>query len=564
MNLAELFVAIGIKIENLDQLAALETMLRNVTAQARAAVVAISQLNGVTVQAPTIQPVPAPGAPAVPVSPIPNAPAQPPVAPPGFTPPPPVGPTPPAAPAPGTPFNAPPVKVVTWTQSVKSLSTYLNKLAVIVTGVSAGILVLTNRALQATMDMANFGTATGLSTEQLQGFQHAAQVGGASAKGALALLDSLQLKQAAIQLGEGDLSPFAFFGIDPNQDTNAVIDQLRAKLKTFSKEQLGVAREMAARMGVDSQMFAALKRNAAGLSSVFVLDQSAIDSTEALNEAWQDLSYKLAAIRNQFLSSLAPTLTLVASGIAKILKPIAVFVKWLNSGTMASKAARNALAALAIVLGIVAIVIVAVAGAVALLSAGLGIASSAATILGAALWASGIAEVILLISAVVAAAVATFTALVLVVDDIITTFQGGESACRDIGEAIGSLVSGPILWLMDAFTDLGNWAGKVWDSITDKISGAVSAIGGLVPDWIKNLFGGDGAKVAVDPMKSITDAAAQPPSNQRGGGGTSNQTNEFNVNVNGAQDPRSTGKEVVNQLAKSYSEAVYQMPVRNY
>ncbi len=564
MSIADLFVAIGIKIENLDQLAALETMLRSVTAQARAAVTAISQLNGITTQTPTVQPVPAPGTPGAPVSPVPNTPTQPPAVP-GFTPPPPVGPTPPTAPAPGTPFNQPPVKVVTWTQSIRALSTELNKMAVITTAASAGILVLTNRALQATMQMANFGTATGLSTDRLQDFSHAAQVGGASAKGALALLDSLQLKQAAIQLGEGDLSPFAFFGIDPNQDTNAVIDQLRAKLKTFSKEQLGVAREMAARMGVDSQMFSALRRNAAGLSKAFVLDQSAIDATQDLNAAWQDLSYSLAAIRNQLLSALAPAFTKITAGITALLKPVAVFVKWLNSGTGAAKTARTVLAALAVILGIVAAAVAVVAGAVAILSAALGIAAAATTILGAALWGSGIAEVILLITGVVVLAIATFTALVLIVDDIITTFQGGESACRGIGDAIGELISGPILWLMDAFTNLGNWASSVWDGITDTVARAVDAIGGLIPDWIKNIFSGDGANVAIDPMKSITEAAAQPPSNQRqSGGNTANQTNDIQINVDGSKDPRATGNAVRDALAKSYGEAAYQMPVVSY
>ncbi len=601
MTLAELMVAIGIKVENLDQLAALETMLRNVTAQARAAVAAISALNGTNTKAPAIPSVPAPGAPSVTPGTPPTQPAQPPGIPaqPGATPvgPAPVGPVPnptrpapapnmaPVRPAPGGPAPTSPnfigphpsawvnqqrglalstagmAKMVT---GVKALSGHLNKLTVMMAGVATVAIVLASKAISATMEIANFGESTGLSTDKLQQFSHAAQVGGASGKGMLALLDSLQLKQAAIQLGEGDLSPFAFFGIDPNQDTNAVIDQLRAKLKTFSKEQLGVAREMAARLGVDSQMFAAMRRNAESLSSAFVMDKAAIDSTQALNAAWQDLSFKLAAIRNQLVASIAPAFTAVAAAITKVLKPIAVFSKWLSSSTTSANVFRGTLAMFAVVLGVLAVAVVIIAGAVTALSAALGLATAATTILGSALWASGIAEVILLITGVVALAIATFVALGLIIDDIITTFQGGESACRELGDAIGSLIAGPVLALMEAFSSLGDWAGKVWDSITDKISGAISSIGGLVPDWLKNLFGG-GAKVSVDPMKSITDAAAQPPSNQRGmGGSTANQTNDIQINVDGSKDPRATGNAVRDALAKSYGEAAYQMPVASY
>lgn len=543
MTLAELFVAIGIKIENLDQLAALETMLRNVTAQARAALQAVNALNAAqSGNAAPSTPPPVPGL-------TPTAPN-------------PLGPT-------VTPTNPPPAlptpqKVVPWITSVKKLSTELNKLALAVTAVAVGMVVLIAKSIKATMELANFGESTGLATDKIQQFQHAAAVAGSSGKELLLLVDSLQAKQAAIALGEGDLSPFAFFGIDPTQDPTKVLEQLRVKIRGLSAEQLLVARNMAERLGVGRDMFAAFRREAEGISTAFTLSPESIESTRKLNAAWQDLVFRLEAVRNAFVSSLAPTLRVVIGLLAALLKPISVFVKWLNSGTVAANAMRMVLGVLAVVVGFLAGVIVVVAAAVGALAVALGLASAASAVLGATLWASGIAEVILLITAVVAAFIAVGVALVLVVDDIITTFEGGESACRNIGEAIGELISGPILALMDAFGAVRDFVGNVWDTIVGKIKGAVAAVGSIMPDWLKNLFGGDGKGVAVNPMQSITNAAAMPPSNQRGGGGTANQTNEIQINVDGSRDPRATASSVRDELAKSYAEAAYQMPVTSY
>lgn len=554
MSIAELFVAIGIKIENLDQLTALETMLRNVTQQARDAVAAIKSLNAVTTgsNAPLVNPATVPAGPTQPM-PAPLTPGQNPLTP------------TPANPVPSIPALPTPAKVVNWTAAVKKLSSELNKLAVAVTVVSTAVVVMISKAVDATMQMANFGTATGLSTDRLQEFQHAAAVGGSSAKGMLEFIDQLQSKQAAIALGEGDLSPFAFFGIDPNQDTNSVIDQLRIKLRTFSKEQIAIAREMASRLGISRDLFAALQRQSQGLSKAFILDQSAINSTQDLNSAWSDLLFKLDAIRNQLVSVLAPAFTIVAKAIAWCLEPIAAFVKWLNSGSELTNFISKRLQILAIILGFISVAIIAVASSLSLVAIAMGIATAATTVLGTALWASGIAEIILLITAAIAGFIAYVGIMVLAINDLWVTIEGGDSYLRRIGQSIYKFVLGPINALKEAFLEIGDFVSDIWNGVVSDVESAINYITGLIPNWVKKLlgFGGSGG-ATVNPMQTITHAAAAPPSNQGGTNSTTSQNNDVTINVDGSKDPRATAGAVDGALKRSYANATYQMPVVSY
>lgn len=549
MTVAELFVSLGIKVENADQLTALETALKNITNQAKAAVAAIKALNAATVTGPTVQPVnpSAPGPAPAPTAPNPLAVPQP--VPGGGQPAPPV-------PVPPLPT---PTRVIAWASAVKKLSVEINKLAAVTAIAATGVIVLINKAIDATMRMANFGTATGLSTDRLQEFQHAAQVGGASASDMLALLDSLQLKQAQIALGEGDLSPFAFFGIDPNQDTNAVIDQLRVKLKTFSKEQLAVAREMAGRLGVGRDLFAAMLREARKLDEAFVMSPEAIEATQELNSAWKDLTFRLAAIRNQIVSAIAPAFAQMIKIMGVLLTPIAKFINYLNSGTRLANILRGHLAGLAIVLGVVAAAIISGSAALTAFTVVVGIFTVATSAAGVAIWTAlaPILPIIALVVAAFVALVAQVTVIYLAFEDLWTAFHGGDSMIGRLLEKFGLISeAGSGIKAISEF----------WDGVTDSISLAADALGlfvGIVPDWVKSWFGsGD---VAVNPMTAITQAAAMPPSNQPGGGGgVNNQTNDVTINVDGSKDPRATAAAVDQGLKRSLADAAYQMPVASY
>lgn len=556
-------MSLGVKIEGMENLQALETLLRNVTNQARAARDAIVGLNNTNVAPPSTTtpngqgntpagPSAVPVSPSVAVPPSPTVPRSSNVEPtdPKF-----IGPSPSLTlnEVRGSDLASEAAKK--WAISVKKLSGELNKLAIGIGLVTTGVIIFIAKAVQATMEMANFGEATGLSTSRLQEFQHAAQISGASGKELLGLIESLQSKQAQIALGEGDLSPFAFFGIDPTQDTNAVLDELSRKIKTFSKDQLGVVREMASRMGISAQMFAAMRRSAEGISKAFVLSPESIESAQELNAAWQEMTFRLDSIRNQLVSAVAPAFKMVLGIVSAILKPIAVFLQWLNSGSTAANIARAALGALAVILGVIAAAILALIGIFTTFAVGVGIATAFTSGLAAAMGtlAAGVIGATWPILAIIAAIVA----LVFIINEIWVTLTGGQSYLRQFGESIGNFI-GPINSVADAFRALGKVFIWAFDLMTP-LGIIMNAM--KVPEWLSNLFGG--GDVAVNPLQQITQAAAQPPSNQAGNS-SSSQNNDVTINVDGSKDPQATAKAVNGGLKQALSAAAYQMPVASF
>ena len=555
-SLAELFIAIGIKAEGLDQLVAIHERLQQIAGEARNAIKALAELNGIKIA-------PSAATPANPQGTAPSGPAAPAVAPVA-----PMAPT--AAPAvaqPATPNptgytnpigpQIPPSVLIKQAKAklaaIKQLSEGLNKLAVMLGAVAAATTVLIAKSVTATMEMANFGKATDMSTAKLQAFQHAAQVGGASGAEMAGLLDSLQTKIQEVRIGEGDVSPFAMLGLDVSKNPMQMMDDLRAKLATMTDEQKQFARMLAGRIGINSAMFASLLRQSKELSKSLVLEQGAIDSTQDLNAAWQDLLFSLSAVRNQITSALAPTFTFLAAMLSWVVSKLAVFTHWLASASPVAKA-------LSVILGVIVAALFAVAAALAVAAAGITAAAAVMTVmsfvssgLAAALWgvvtaAAAVAAPFLLIGVLIGA-------VVLAWDEAITAFQGGETVFGKLGD---DLVA-PFTAIYDFFSGLSTMIDNVWGGIVGTISGAIANITALIPDWLFKWLGGTGI-VTINPLASITQAAAQPPSNQPNAGKSSNVSQDIEINVDGSKDPKETAKAVNNGLKTALSNASYQMP----
>lgn len=558
--LSELFIAIGIKAEGLDQLVAIHERLQQIAGEARNAIKALAELNGIKI-APTIginneakdnaNGYESPIGPHQPITANPIGYDEP------------IGPkTPPIVANPSAYSNpiGPEIPASVFIKqakdkltAIKQLSEGLNKLAVMLGAVAAATAVLIAKSITATMEMANFSKATDMSTAKLQAFQHAAQVGGASGAEMAGLLDSLQTKIQEVRIGEGDVSPFAMLGLDVSKNPMQMMDDLRAKLATMGDEQKQFARLLAGRIGINSAMFASLLRQSKELSKSLVLEQSAIDSTQEFNAAWQDLLFSLSAVRNQIVSALAPTFTFIAARISWVVGKLAIFTHWLASASPAAKA-------LSVVLGLIVAALFAVAAALAVAAAGITAAAAVMTImsfvsggLAAALWgvvtaAAAAAAPFLLIGVLIGA-------VVLAWDEAITAFQGGETVFGKLGD---DLIA-PFTAIYDFFSGLSAMIDNVWGGIVGTISGAISNITALIPDWLFNWLGGTGI-VTVNPLASITQAAAQPPSNQPNAGKSSNVSQDIEINVDGSKDPKETAKAVNNGLKTALSNASYQMP----
>ena len=556
-SLAELFIAIGVKAEGLGQLEEIHKKLQEIAGEARNAIKALAELNGIKIAPSSATPASPQGtAPAGPTtgpvapmaSPAPVAPSAPS----------PAGPTarPNAYPSPIGPSLPDPSKTFkTQLTAVKQLSEGLNKMALMLGAVSAATAVLIAKSITATMEMANFGLATGMSTAKLQEFQHMAQVTGSSGKEVAGLLDSLQTKIQEVRIGEGDISPFALLGLDTSQNPMQMMDSLRAKLATMGDDQKQFARLLAARIGINSTMFASLLRQSKELSKSLVLESGAIESTSELNAAWQDLLFSLSAVRNQIVSALAPTFTFLVNMLKGIVVALSKVTHWLAGSSLAAKTLSFILAILVGLFFAASVAMAAMAAKTAVTAAMMVVGSSAAGVLATGIWS---------VIAAAAAAVAPFVAigavifgLAIAVDEIITTFQGGKSVIGDFGSYLGDLANS-FLAVLDPIGAFGNAFFAVFDYIPNLIDSAVSALS-KIPDWLMKWIGG-GSSVAVNPMQSITQAAAQPPSNQPGGTQSSNVSQDIEINVDGSKDPKETAKAVNNGLKVALGNASYQMP----
>ena len=561
-SLAELFIAIGIKAEGLDQLVAIHERLQQIAGEARNAIKALAELNGITI-APTIginneakdnaNGYESPIGPHQPITANPIGYDEP------------IGPkTPPIVANPSAYSNpiGPEIPASVFIKqakdkltAIKQLSEGLNKLAVMIGAVAAATTVLIAKSVTATMEMANFGKATDMSTAKLQAFQHAAQVGGASGAEMAGLLDSLQTKIQEVRIGEGDVSPFAMLGLDVSKNPMQMMDDLRAKLATMGDEQKQFARMLAGRIGINSAMFASLLRQSKELSKSLVLEQGAIESTQEFNAAWQDLIFSLSAVRNQITSALAPTFTFLANILKGVVVALSKFTHWLAGSSPLAKLLSAALGILVAALFAVSAAMALVAAKTAFTAAMMVVGATGAGTLAAGIWgvvtaAAAAAAPFLLIAGIIAA-------LAIVVDEIIVTFQGGKSVIGSLGESLGELANS-FLAVIDPIGTLGNAFFAVFDFIPNMIDGIVSALD-KIPSWLMSWLGGGGG-VSVNPMQSITQAAAQPPSNQPNAGKSSNVSQDIEINVDGSKDPKETAKAVNNGLKTALSNASYQMP----
>ena len=517
--LSELFIAIGIKAEGLDQLVAIHERLQQIAGEARNAIKALAELNGIKI-APTIginneakdnangyespigphQPITANpigydepiGPKTLPIVANPSAYSNP------------IGPE-----IPASVFIKQAKDKLT---AIKQLSEGLNKLAVMLGAVAAATTVLIAKSVAATMEMANFGKATDMSTAKLQAFQHAAQVGGASGAEMAGLLDSLQTKIQEVRIGEGDVSPFAMLGLDVSKNPMQMMDDLRAKLATMGDEQKQFARLLAGRIGINSAMFASLLRQSKELSKSLVLEQGAIDSTQEFNAAWQDLIFSLSAVRNQITSALAPTFTFLAARLSWVVSKLAVFTHWLASASPAAKA-------LSVILGVIVAALFAVAAALAIAAAGITAAAAVMTVmsfvssgLAAALWgvvtaAAAVAAPFLSIVALIAALIAAFVVMPKVWLYIQQKIYELIKYVVELGRSLVRYMVNPLERASEAWDYLAKSANDAMDYMSNRMDKFAKYMANSMPDWLSNLLaGGKSSYIDINPLKAITNA----------------------------------------------------------
>lgn len=393
--------------------------------------------------------------------------------------------------------------------------------AVAVNALNVAFFAMIDTSIKAGQALQNFALSTGLSTQELQLWQHIAAVDGIEANELTAAVKALQQARAGFDLGTPqNVGVWQLLGVSPLQDPFKVITALRARLAA-GQINPGVARNLLGQVGLEG-LLPLLRANNAEFekwSQNFILTQRQTAALARLNSAWQNLRTSIVSVKTQFAASFAPALTAVAKGLAWLAEKIAIVVQWLNSASPVAIAVRWALIAIVAVLAALGVALVAVAAAAGLAAAAIGLLEAIA---------APVIPVIAALSAIILVAAGAIAGLILLVDDLWEAFTGGKSVIAELGDK----VFGPFFqWIFDK-----------WDMVIAKGKAAIA--------FLKNPLGVFGTEATRAPVP--------------GGSSSVRQENNIDIKIDGAQDPRRTGREVASSVKEFVAQAAYQAPVANY
>jgi hypothetical protein len=409
--------------------------------------------------------------------------------------------------------------------------------------VNVAMLALLATGTRVAIGMKNFRLQTGLSTDELQQWNHEAEVNDVTAQELTATIEGLQDARASFALGEPkDVGAWALLGVDPREDPFEVLDKLRTKLRDV--QDVGVARNLAARVGISANVFQMLRSANDEFSKwrkQFEVTKQQEDRLIRLNRAWKDLRYSLQAVQVQFAAALAPAIEVLVKVLSWATKKVAEFNAWLNSSAMVGKVFRFIIGGLAVAFLLLGAAAAVITAALAALSAVMVLLSPAIAALLPLLAEAAVFLGLLL---------AVIVAVVLAVDDMWEAFSGGKSVLRDVGERIGEwlakfeTIREIVLLIDEVFTKLMKFGSGKFETVfrgvlerDDKSWEAYNAER-HGPGWFA-------------PRSPMTSAPSV------------NQNVKVDVAIDGAQSPEATGKAVGRSIREELDAAAYQMPVPN-
>lgn len=118
-------------------------------------------------------------------------------------------------------------------------------------GAASALIYFTHKTSEIVIEFDKLSSSTGISADTLQRVSAMAAESGASIDDLGSAVERLQKSSIDIMLGKGDISPYAFLGLDPHQDPLKLIERMQAKLKsmpvalgTKAAEDLGFSKEL--------------------------------------------------------------------------------------------------------------------------------------------------------------------------------------------------------------------------------------------------------------------------------------------------------------------------------
>jgi hypothetical protein len=380
-------------------------------------------------------------------------------------------------------------------------------------------------AAEAATSLEKFKSATGLSSEELQRWQLAGQKAGIQGEEMLKTITALQTAQKNVMLGQGDFSPFQFFGVSVSQDPFDMLQVLNTKLQTMDP---AFGRIMASRLGISENLFQWLRRSNLELdqfNAKLLLTNQQQKSLWNLNKAWQDFLFTLVAIKNQFAESFAEPLTIALKVLKALLLVGADFIEWLNGTSIGANITKTALIMLAGAL----VVLMGLLTALSLVLAGVVVAVKVAA-LGLAPLVVAAAPLVFTLGLIIAA----LTALIFLFNDYWVAVHGGKSAL--------------------------DWSASI--AVVNAMARAIEAV----------IAGFDRLKKAKDSIGGMFDKVSErfgsfdlAPSTRAGYAGTTiKQENNTQIHVDGSGNPAAVAADIGQHWQRTINQASGNLRQREY
>jgi len=441
--------------------------------------------------------------------------------------------------------------------------TLLGALATGIIASAGGVYAFVASATEAADALVDFNAETGISVEAVQELGFAAELSGSSADAMTASLAGLAKVSgdAARGLGRGKKA-FDELGISvkDSQGNVKTADVLFGELgDTFQRLNIDRSRQKSiiASLGLDSSTLQLL--NATG-DEVDALREKArrlgIVTTEQAEAAaeFQDslgvAKFAISSLRQQIAIGLAPSMTGLTERFIGFLDANHDLIKngltYLGEVLISTMGFVERMAPLVLALG--------VAFGIAQLATG------------------GFAKVLAFAMSPVVLITAAIIAVLLVVDDLIAAFNGGQSVIadffkeflgidivpimHDIVDAIKQMISDALAILQPFFDSWGHMFDAIIQIFQGDFTGALDSIGqafsswmqgliSLVPDWVRDMFSGDVPDVQVGGMSPDAAMSIGGGSNSNVSNSSVDQQNQINVYSN---DPQAAGAAVNNAL----------------
>lgn len=290
-------------------------------------------------------------------------------------------------------------------------------------------------------------------------------------------------------------------------------------------------------------------RNATAVASLELIQKQATSSTGAFGRQAETAEGQQKRLTAEWNNAEAKLGTLLLPAMAKLMKILADATGWASNHT-------QVVMVLGVVFGGLAVAVLAAEGAVRVWSAAQKVATAAQWLWNTAMDANPIGLIVIAIAALVAGVILAYKHCAPFRDAINEVGKIAKDVFQGIGHFLDTFLIKPIEWVWDKLSKLGGMIKSVGHFLG--FGAAAPAAGGSAGARFGAMAGGGAAPLRFGgAMDALTGAGTSPAGVGQGGDVT-----VINLTVNGAIDPVSTGRQIVNAI-RDYSRATGRQLVVN-